>query len=294
MNQSGALYAIAAYLSWGFFPLFWKLLYAVPPLEVLGHRIVWSFLFLTALTLIAGHKKSLVSNIKNKKSILIYALSAILISTNWYIYIVAVNSGHVLEASLGYFINPLINVALGAVFLKEKLRKMQWASVALAAVGVLYLSTQSGKIPWFALSLACTFGCYGLVRKLAPAPSLVGSTIEAGLVLPFAFLFLCYTTYVSPQSPTFSSPNILLLLIIGGAITALPLVWFSEAAKRMPLSILGFFQYIAPSLQFLCAVLIFNEPFLFEQKLTFTVIWAALAIFAADAYNTFCRQAPMT
>lgn len=294
MNQSGVFYALAAYVSWGFFPLFWKLLYSVPPLEVLAHRIVWSFLFLAVLTFIAGHKKSLVSNIKNKKSILIYSLSAVLISTNWYIYIVAVNSGHVLEGSLGYFINPLINVALGAVFLKEKLRKMQWASVALAAAGVLYLTFHSGKIPWFALSLACTFGTYGLVRKLAPAPSLVGSTIEAGLVLPFAFLFLCSKTYFNLQSPAYTSPNILLLLIIGGAITALPLVWFSEAAKRMPLSILGFFQYIAPSLQFVSAVLIFNEPFLFEQKVTFTVIWAALTLFAADAYNTFCRQVPMT
>lgn len=289
-TKTGSFYAIAAYSVWGLFPAFWKIFHDIPHFQVLAHRILWSALFF-ALLLRFKSKARFLADVR--EALLHWRpllLSSVLISTNWFVYIYAVNSGRVLESSLGYFIAPLVNVLLGLTFLKEKLRPPQWLAVGLATLGVIQLSLnngQNGAVPYLALTLALSFGLYGLVRKRTAVNPLTASTTEALiLMVPAALLLIVLKT----QPVSALKWNIIALLVISGAVTGLPLLWFAEAGKRLPLSSLGFFQYIAPSLQFLLAVFLYNEPFSKAYARSFICIWLALGIYAYDMFTNSRKQ----
>jgi chloramphenicol-sensitive protein RarD len=276
MNK-GVLYGLGAYLMWGFFPLYFKLLQDVPATEILGNRIVWSFIFLAGIiTLTKGWGIMRRTAIK-PRMLLIYTVSACLLAVNWLIYVWGVNAGFVVETSLGYFINPLLNVVLGVVFLHERLRPMQWLPVGIATLGVAYLTVNLGQLPWIALALAFSFGLYGLVKKTAPLGSLHGLTLETGILFLPAMLYLFLVANSGASSD--HTPLTQLLLVGIGVVTAVPLLMFGVAARSIELSLLGILQYIAPTCQFLLGVLVFNEPFTKVRLVGFSFIWAALIIF---------------
>lgn len=276
----GPVYAVGAYATWGLFPLYWKLLLHVPPLQILAHRILWSMVFVGGLLLWQRRWRELVLALRSRRTLLTMCGSTVLIGINWYLYIWAVNSGHVLETSLGYFINPLVNVLLGMAFLKERLRPWQWVSVLLAAVGVLNLALSSGQPPWISLALAASFGTYGLLRKIAQVESLVGLAVETALLSIPAGMLCVWWEVDGVAAFGHGDARSNGLLVFAGVVTALPLLWFADAAKRMPLSTLGFFQYLAPTGQFLLAILLYKETFTATHTVTFACIWSALAIYA--------------
>lgn len=288
-SGTGTFYALAAYGAWGFVPLFWRTLKDVPALEIMAHRVVWSLIFFLGVISVRGQMGAFLRVARARSGRRIYAATALLIGANWLIYIHAVNSGHVLESSLGYFINPFVNVCLGLTFLKERLRPAQWASVALAATGVAYLTYRLEALPWIAFSLAITFGFYGLLRKRAPLPSLQGSGLESTVLLAPALCYLGWLAWTDDGAFAHASAGTWTLLACGGVVTALPLLWFSEAAKRMPLTTLGFFQYISPTLQLMCAVFIFGETFTAAHAMSFGLIWSALLLFTLDARRAGAR-----
>lgn len=270
-------YAFLAYTAWGFFPVYWKLLADIPTLEIVVHRVGWTLIFYCGYLLFRGEGLSIRERPRTWAWML---LSATLLSSNWFLYIYAVNSGHVIETSLGYFINPLINVALGLLILKEKLTPQRWMALALASTGVLWLSVSAGHVPWIALSLALTFGFYGLVRKIAPVESRRGGQMEALLMIPLA-IAVTYCTKMPFHFAQYSGAD-WVWLIASGAVTGFPLVWFAEAAKRIPLNLMGFIQYVSPSLQFLLGVVVYSESFTLQRLWGFSFVWAALIVFAAD------------
>jgi chloramphenicol-sensitive protein RarD len=279
----GVVYAASAFLIWGISPIYWKALRAVPSFEIILHRIVWSFFFLLPLILFMRRWKDFVNALKNYRTLLILLFTALIISGNWLLYIWAVNTDNLLQASLGYYISPLVNVVLGMVFLKERLRPPQILAVLLAAAGVLYLTIYYGEFPWIALTLAVSFGLYGLIRKTAPVGSLVGLTVETLLL---SIPALVYLFYLDSQGVgiIFRVSLKLDLLLMGCALaTATPLLFFTLGARRLYLSTIGFLQYIAPSCMFLLAVFLFRESFLKAQVVTFILIWAALAIYSSDS-----------
>ena len=290
-TKRGAFYAIAAYGAWGLFPAFWKLFHALPHSEILAHRIVWSTVFFALLLRYqfgGGFSGELRKALHHWRALL---LSSALISTNWFVYIYAVNSGQVLESSLGYFIAPLVNVVLGLTFLKEKLRRAQWLAVGFATLGVIQLTLQNGSVPFLALSLALSFGLYGLVRKKTPVAPLGASSTESLILLLPAAAFLLASHFILDKPPaSLFTWNLIALLVLSGAVTGLPLLWFAEAGKRLPLSSLGFFQYIAPSLQFLLAVFAYHETFTAVHARSFACIWIALIIYATDMAVTSRKQ----
>jgi chloramphenicol-sensitive protein RarD len=283
MNR-GIGYAIGAYATWGLFPIYWKALRHVPAGQVLSHRIVWSCLFLIAIVLLSRQGSALNTAAFSPKVLSIYAFSSLLIGANWLTYIWAVNAGYIVEASLGYFLNPLISVLLGVVILGERLRGGQWASISLAAGGLSYLTWAHGALPWIALTLASTFALYGLIKKLAPLGSLHGLTLETALLLPLAALYLlrCERTGVGAflQAGALSD----LLLIGAGPVTTVPLLLFAAAARRIPLSLLGVLQYISPVLQFTIGVLVYHEPFTRDRAIGIGTVWLSLIVFAAEGY----------
>jgi chloramphenicol-sensitive protein RarD len=279
-SRAGAFFALAAYFSWGIFPAYWKLLMSVEHLEILAQRVIWATLFLLFVSRAKLRMSARALFRRSRPELHLIFASASLIGVNWYTYIHAVNSGNVLEASLGYFINPLVNVFLGWALLGEKLSRRQWFSVTLAAAGVLNLTFQGDHFPGVSLLLASTFGLYGLLRKRMKLEPLLASTVESALLFPLALAYLIFLTL--GRGPALGhSPTIWLFLVVGGAVTALPLLWFAEAAQRLKFSTLGFFQYIAPSLQFALAVY-YGEPFTAAHAKSFACIWAALLIFCVD------------
>ncbi|MEZ4529112.1 MAG: EamA family transporter RarD [Desulfobacterales bacterium] len=282
-SAAGALFSAAAFLIWGISPLYWKLLKSVPALEIIMHRIVWSFAFLLPLILYQRQGKDFVRIFRKPAMLLTLAATSVLIASNWLIYIWAVNTGHVIEASLGYYINPLVNVLLGRIFLKEHLRPLQKSAVILAASGVLCLTVYCGAFPWIALVLAFSFGIYGLIRKVISVSSLHGLGAETFLLsLPAAFWLISLKTGNSGAFLQIDRHTDLLLM--GSAlVTALPLLFFTIGARRLNLSTLGFLQYIAPSCMFLLGVFVFGEPFTPIQMLTFSLIWTALILYSADS-----------
>jgi chloramphenicol-sensitive protein RarD len=281
MNR-GLAATIGAFVIWGLFPLYWHQLRDVPALEIMSHRIVWCGLLVTGYLLIRHGWRWLPDALAKPRVPLMLACSALLISVNWILYIWAVNNGHVVESSLGYFINPLVNVLLGVIVLRERLNPAQWSAVALAAFGVAWLTWQSGALPWIALVLAVSFGTYGLIRKIAHVESVPGLGIES------AYLFLPalgYLLWLSSHGVAhFARGNLTedLLLAIGGAVTALPLIWFAYGARQIPYSLVGIIQYVAPTLQFVTGVFMFHEPFTAMQAVGFCCIWSALAIYGGD------------
>ena len=286
---SGVISGASAFLIWGISPLYWKTLTAVPALEIVAHRVVWSFLILMPLILFRKRWKEFLSVLANPRSMAILVLTSLLVSCNWLIYIWAINHGFLLQASLGYYINPLVNVLLGTLFLRERLRRLQVFAVLLATAGVVYLTMVYGRFPWIACVLALTFGLYGLVRKVIAVGSLVGLTIETFLLAAPALGFLIYLNMNG--SAAFFKVSLQLDLLLAGTsvVTALPLLLFAMSARRVRLTTLGFLQYIAPSCMFVMAVFLFREAFRTEQLISFVLIWTALAVYSTDSVTHFRR-----
>ena len=282
--SKGIWQGIAVYSMWGFFPIYWKLLQDVPALQVIGHRISWSFILLIAVILLSRQWNEFRSAVLVPRVIGIYALAGIILSINWLVYVWGVNSGFIVETSLGYFINPLISVLLGVIFLRERLRLIQWVAVGLAAGGVIYLTLTYGRLPWIALSLAFSFGIYGFVKKLAPLGSLYGLTLETALVVPMALIYLLFVQFNGTGA--FLHQGILtnLLLIGTGTVTSIPLLIFASAARQLSLTMLGILQYIAPTLQFLIGVFLYHELFDESRLVGFGLVWLALIIFWVENY----------
>ena len=281
--QKGYWYAVGAYVTWGLFPLYWKLLQQVSALQLIGHRVVWSCVMLLAIIVISRQWKAFRSSILNRRALLIYAVAGVLIAINWTIYVWAVNSNFILETSLGYFINPLVSVLLGVLVLGERLRIGQGLAIGLAAAGVLYLTLSYGSLPWISLALACTFGTYGLVKKMAPLGAAHGLALETGLLLVPALAYLFYEESVGRGAFMHSSATTDWLIVGTGPVTTIPLLFFAAAARRIPLSMVGLFQYIAPTLQFLIGVFLFHEPFTRSRFIGFSMVWLALLLSAVEA-----------
>jgi chloramphenicol-sensitive protein RarD len=282
MNR-GVLYAAAAYLMWGFFPVYWKWLQAVPAVEILTHRMTWSLLFVVGLLAYRRHWSWIRPALRDRRTVLTFLSSAVLLAVNWFTYIWGVNHGFIVETSLGYFINPLVNVVLGVFFLRERLRAGQWAAVAMAAGGVLYLTLSYGALPWIALTLAFSFGLYGLLRKTARLDSLEGLSMETGLLFLPALGYLLYLEAAGQGSFGHAGTATTLLLALAGVATAVPLLFFAIGARLIPLSLLGILQYLAPTIQFLLGVLVYGEPFTPERLVGFGLVWSALLIYTIES-----------
>lgn len=281
MNR-GVLYALAAYGIWGFFPLYWKQLSFVPSEQQLGHRIVWSFALLLLVMPLRKQGREVFKALRTPRLCGIYLGSALLLGINWGVYLWAVKNDFIVEASLGYFINPLLNVMLGVVFLHERLRRWQWVAVGLAGVGVLYLTFVYGSLPWIGLILAAAFGLYGLVRKTGPLGSINGLTLEMGVLFAPTLAFMLLTEAQGQGAFLHNGLRADLFMMGAGIVTSVPLLLFTAAARRIPLSLMGIIQYITPTGQFLFGVLVYNEPFTRERAIGFTFVWIALAIFAVE------------
>lgn len=280
---AGAAFAVAAYGSWGFNPIYFKALSQVPAIEILGHRTVWSVLLLAGMLSFMRRWRQVRAALTSRKVLITLLATTVILGGNWLLFIWAVNSGRVLEASLGYYMNPLVNVVLGVVALKERLTRAQLVAVALAACGVGNLVLQVGVVPWVSLGLALSFGTYGLLRKTAAVASVEGLFIEVLLMLPPSVALLVWLDLDGVGHFGRGDGWVDLLLILGGPITALPLVWFASAARRLKLGILGFFQYLAPTLQFLLAVFVYEEPFSLPRLVTFALIWTAIGVVSIDS-----------
>jgi chloramphenicol-sensitive protein RarD len=280
-TRSGLLMGLAAYALWGVLPLYFKAMAQVRPTEIVAHRILWSLVFLGALATAWKRWSGIRAGLATRRVALTLVVTAALIGVNWLVYVYAVVSGHVLEGSLGYYLNPLVNVLLGVFLLKEKLSRLQQGATVLAAAGVAILAFGAGGAIWISLTLAASFALYGFLRKVAPVESLEGLWIETFFLAPLALAWVLWLTRAG-DSGFLVSRTTDLLLIVGGAVTAIPLLLFTAAAKRLPYSTLGFLQYVAPSLQFLLAVLVFDEPLTPAHIVCFGAIWLALAVFVAE------------
>ena len=281
--SSGILYGLSAYVLWGMFPLFFKQLQAASAIEVVLHRMVWSLVFVL-IVLAVLRRWNWLGDVRRSPALLgKFAVSALLLAGNWLSYVWAVNNGHVLDASLGYFILPLINVALGFVFLHERPRKAQWVAFALATTGVLWMAVQSGHVPWLALLIAMTFGFYGLMRKTATLGALEGMSLETMLLAPLAVVALLWA---GPSGPGSQWPahdaHTWLFFLLSGPVTAIPLLLFAAGARRVPLSTMGFLQYITPSILALMGVFLYGETFAGPRAVGFVFIWVALALYTAE------------
>jgi chloramphenicol-sensitive protein RarD len=283
MNK-GIWYGIGAYVTWGLFPIYWKWLHHVPAQQLISHRVLWSFLLLFVF-IVASRQWNVFRAAALKPRVLrIYLVAAALLGVNWLVYIWAVNAGFIVEVSLGYYINPLLNVLMGVLFLRERLRPLQWVPIGLAAVGVLYLAFAYGSLPWIALTLAFSFGAYGLVKKTAPLGSLYGLTLETGLLFLLALLYLLYSETTGQGAFLHTGAISDVLLVGAGPVTTIPLLMFASAARRIPLSLVGILQYIAPTLQFLLGVLVYGEPFSHTQLIGFGIVWVALILFGLEGF----------
>ncbi|MES1240886.1 MAG: EamA family transporter RarD [Acidobacteriota bacterium] len=281
--RSGFFYGLAAYLFWGLSIFYFKSLGRVAPPEILAHRILWSVPLLFGWLAVRGRLGDLRAVLRTPRTVGILLVTTLLIGTNWLVFITAVESGRVVQSSLGYYINPLLNVVLGMVFLGERLRPVQWMSVALAAIGVLYLALSLGSVPFISLILAVTFGLYGLLRKTVPADGPVGLAVETGLLLPVVLVFLLVRAARGEMAFLHVSRQVDVLLLLAGLVTTVPLLWFTNAVRRLRLATVGFLQYLSPSLQLLIAVAVYGEPFTRTHLVTFSCIWAALGLYSADA-----------
>ncbi|TDF93575.1 EamA family transporter RarD [Paenibacillus piri] len=283
--KQGIVYGILSYLAWGLLPLYWRLFETMPAWEILAHRILWSFVFVAVLVTAAKRWKQLKGVIADRKSKIAVVLCSVFISTNWFLFIWAVNNGHVIETSLGYYINPLISVIFAVIFLKERLGLGQWISILIAGTGVLIMAVQYGHIPWVSISLAISFALYGLAKKAANLDVLLGLTWETIVVCPVSIIYLVFIQ--SQGTAAFSSLSGLsiALLLASGAVTALPLFWFAQAAKRLPLSMVGFIQYLAPTASLLLAIFVFHEPFTQTQLISFSFIWLALIVYSIVSFR---------
>ncbi len=279
-NLIGTCYAFAAFASWGLLPLYWKLLKHVPSAEILAHRIFWSFVVVSGLLLLNGQWDGFKRTIAVKKNRIPLLVSTLLISINWFVYIWAVNANHIVEASMGYYINPLFSVFLGVGALRERLNRWQWVALGLAATGVLIMAVTYGKFPWIAITLALTFGLYGLSKKIIAVDSLIGFGMETAMITPLCLGYIVVIQAQGLGALGTISPTTTLLLVLSGIVTAFPMIWFAQAAKKIPLSKVGFIQYLAPTISLMLGVLIFHEPFTRIHLISFGCIWSALALYS--------------
>ena len=290
LSRSGLAFGLGAYLLWGVLPLYFKAIDHVAALEIVAHRIIWSLFFLGALVTLSKRWPTIAAALAAPRVLFTLAVTAVLIAVNWLVYIYAVVTDHVLEGSLGYYLNPLVNVLLGVVLLKERLTRMQKVAVGLAAAGVAVLAAGAGGAFWISLTLAGSFAVYGYLRKVAPVDSLEGLSIETAFLAPLALGWILWLQLTGTGS-FLESRGKDILLVLGGAITAIPLLLFTAAARKLPYSTLGFLQYLAPSLQFLLAVLAFGEPLTTAHIVCFAAIWMALAIFIVEGIRGHRRNA---
>ena len=281
--NAGALYAGLAYVAWGLLPIFFKQISNVNAFEIVAHRMVWSLVFLLCVLAVMKRRAWLRDIIRQPRVLLTFGVSALLLSVNWTVYVWAVQNAHVLDASLGYFILPLIYVVIGFVFLRERPRPVQWLAVAVAAAGVVWLTVQAGRLPWVALVLAITFGIYGLLRKLAPLGALEGLTLETLLLFPLAAGLLAWWAWHGQGALLQGNAPTLGWLVLAGPLTAIPLLLFAAGARRIPMATLGILQYISPSIQMLVGVFLYGEAFDAARALGFYLIWIALAIYSLDS-----------
>lgn len=293
----GIASAAGASVLWGIFPVYWKLVYQVPALEILSHRVAWSFIFLVLVLLVTGKLRSFWGELceifsRLKKLSGVFA-AALLISLNWLTYIWAVNNNHIIETSLGYYINPLVSVLLGIIVLKEKLSFWQMASFFLAMIGVLNMTLHFGAFPWIALVLAVSFGLYGLCKKMINLGAVTGITMETLIISPFALFYLNYVHSNGSGAFGFNSPGLSLLLAGAGIVTAVPLILFASGARRLPLSIVGFLQYISPTLTLILGIFLYHEPFTGVHLASFIIIWLALTIFSLARTRSFIQLESM-
>jgi chloramphenicol-sensitive protein RarD len=291
-SRRGFVYGVVAYGFWGVVPVFWKQLANVDPVEQLAHRAVWGLVVLVAIAGLSGHWPAVREGARDRKTLAAMALSGALLALNWGLFVFAVATDHLLDASLGYFMNPLVSVALGTLVLRERLGRLQWLAIGLAVVGVATMTWYAGRLPWIAVVLAFSFGLYGLVRKTARVDSLAGATIETALMAPIAIAFLVRAALAGDGALGHADVATHILLVATGIVTAGPLLLFTGAARRLPLATIGFLQYLAPSGQFLLAVLVYDEPFASAKLAAFTCIWLALAVFSIDAWRRFRAARP--
>lgn len=278
--RRGLLQGVLAYGLWGVVAAYWKLLAAVHPIELIAHRAIWGLCTFAAIVAMTGQLGALRAALRDVRTIGVMAATGALLAVNWILFVWAIISGHLLDASLGYFINPLVSVALGTIVLRERLSRLQWIAIVLAGLGVAILTWRAGRVPWVALLLASTFGLYGLLRKTAKVPALIGSTIETMLMVPIA---VTYLIVIAGHGALGQADGTITALLVGtGIVTAVPLVLFTSAARRLPLSTVGFLQYLAPTGQFILAVTVFEEPLALDRLAAFVVIWTGLAVFTLD------------
>ncbi|HQL38516.1 MAG TPA: EamA family transporter RarD [Anaerolineaceae bacterium] len=288
MKNKGVLFALAAYILWGFFPLYFKAIQQVSALQILAHRIAWGFVFTLAVVLVLRQWKEFRASVFNRRTFLIYAGASVVLGINWFTYVWAVITNHVVESSLGYFINPIVSVLLGVIFLRERLRTFQWVAIAMVTAGVVYLTITFGQLPWISLVLAVTFGFYGLLKKIAPLGALHGITLETAVLTIPSLAYLLIVNANGTGTFGHSTPLLDFLLVLSGPVTAIPLLLFATGARRIPLTTIGLLQYIAPTLQFLLGVLVFHEPFDQSRLIGFMIIWLALVLFSVE--NLLARR----
>jgi chloramphenicol-sensitive protein RarD len=278
-HRIGVVYAAVAFFAWGVLPFYWKALKTVPSIEILAHRILWSFVFTSVILMIRKRMflKELLKDAKNRRALMV---TGALIGVNWFTYVYAVNSARIVEASMGYYINPLLSVVLGIVILRERLNLLQIIAFLLACAGVLYLTIDYGRFPWIALLLACAFGLYGLFKKTTAIESMAGLMIETMLLSPIALGILFFQAFKGNIALLHLSRSIDFLLILAGVVTVLPLYWFAQGAKRIPLSSVGFLQYIAPTLMLVIGIFVYNETFTRAHLISFVFIWVALGLYS--------------
>jgi chloramphenicol-sensitive protein RarD len=286
----GAWYAIGAFTAWGLLPLYWKSLDHVPASQILAHRIFWSFIFVSILVLVQKRRRESILALRSGRHKVTFLLSALTLGTNWFIYIWAVNTNHIVESSMGYFINPLLSVVLGIIFLKERLKPVQTLSVFLAFAGVAYITVQYGKIPWIALSLAVSFAFYGLLRKTSKAGSVIGLLAETTILTPAALTYLIIAQVRGTGAFANTEAGTSLLLVGCGIVTSLPLIWFAHGARRIPLAAVGFTQYLAPTLMLLLGVFLYREPFTFNHLVSFGCVWTALVLYSLSHTKLFEKK----
>jgi chloramphenicol-sensitive protein RarD len=283
-QKIGGSFAVSAYTLWGIAPLYFKQLAFVPAMEILLHRIVWSFLLLAIILTVLQQWPKVQAVLRQPKLLAAMLGTALLLAGNWGLFIWAVNNGHMLDASLGYYINPLLNVLLGMLFLGERLRKLQWAAVVLAAIGVMFQLITYGSLPWIALVLASSFALYGLFRKKLAVDAISGLFVESLLLLPLALWYWWSVADSGAANLMANSLSLNLTLMAAGIITTIPLLCFIAAARRLQLSTMGFFQYIGPSFMFVFGVFLYQEPLASERLLTFGLIWTALLVYSLDTF----------
>jgi chloramphenicol-sensitive protein RarD len=289
-QYSGIIAAACAYILWGFLPIYWKALRNVPAQEILCHRMAWSLLFTVGLILLMKRFASFVKIVRDRRRVMIFSAAATLLAGNWLLYIWAVNAGYVIEASLGYFINPLISVVFGVFFMKERLRRGQLWALLLAFLGVLYLTFYYGQFPWIALCLACSFAVYGLLHKKTSTPALEGLCLETLVLFLPATVFLIYLEADGSGAFGLGGMNQALLLFGTGLITSLPLLLFGYAAQKISLTHLGLLQYIAPSINLMLGIFLYGEPFPLSRMIGFVLIWSALLLYVVESLVLRKRQ----